>query len=368
METSIDEVFIPINVLNNILNTDIQADMLNYSITIKTDKVLKAIVKYNESDSNIAVDKDKIKENYTEAILPGKNSPISLETVEFNNNSQYNINNGGNTNSFFNNSEFNNFSQINFKGSLLDGNYAINTNTRFSNDNAFNFGGLTFNYTKALEKYYLELGDISGVQLSNYTLGKGIIGINFNNYTNKISNYREIKGKVNLDSKINVYINNKLFKTLPTTAGYYNLNQLPEYTGRVNTIKLEEVTVDGKTKIIKIVNFPYSPYLLPKGESNFALISGITGYDNRFFSNYSLDNARSKKLAEGIKYSYGLTDKTTLSSTVIFDQIVSLPNQQNLYTLDNNILSLALGSSRDFNTIYGQTRSCITRLCTVYPT
>ena len=355
METSVDEVFVPIKVINDILNINIKPDMLNYSIAINTDKVLKAAVKYNETAPDNAVAANKTKENYNETILPSKNPIISLKAIEFSNNSQYNINNGGDPNSFLNNSDYNNFSQINIKGSLLDGNYVINTNTRYSNDNAFNFGGLTFNYTKALEKYYLELGDISGVQLSNYTVGKGIIGVDFNNYANRITNYREIKGKVNLDSKINVYINNKLFETLPTVAGYYNLSQLHEYTSRVNTIKLEEVSADGKTKIIKVVNFPYSPYLLPKGVSDFAIIGGITGYDNRFFSNYSLDNTRSKKLTEGIKYSYGLTDKTTLNSTVISDQILSLPSQQNIYIPDNSILGLALESSRDFDSIYGQT-------------
>lgn len=356
MDATKDELFIPVSVLNKILNVNIKPDMSNYSVSITTNKLIKALVVYGEKEKEQIKEKSKNEYSLGQIILPEKKSSFSLDTIELDNSSLYNVNKGGGQS--LNDTPFSNYTQVSFDGSLFGGNYVISSNARNTEADKLFFGGVNANYKKEFEKHNLELGEISGESFDDYVIGKGILGIDFNTFIKDNTNYRDLAGKINTGSKVNVYLNDKLFSTLSTIAGYYNLHKLPEYKEKVYKLKLEEVYEDGKTKIIKEKIYPKTEGLLPEGKSKYAVMTGVTGYDNRFFNDYTYNKNRSKKIAEGIKYSYGLTDKITLNAAGIMDNIISMPSEENLsnnYNIDKNILSLALGNSRDFNAVYGQT-------------
>jgi len=356
METTQDELFVPLDDIKKILKIQINQDMANFSINLVSPKTLKAVI--NQNNETASEQKtDKIEDFKQEQIvLPSAKPAVSLNTIEFSNDSLYNLNKGGEES--INDSPFTNSTDIKLNGSLLGGNYTLNSYSRSARDTGFFFGGVSANYARNFKTHNLEIGQLDGIDFSNFKIGQGIIGSNFNNNKDYNQNITDISGKASQGSTINIYINDKFYANLPTIAGYYNLNSMPQPKEKVYKLRLEEVLQEGKTQTITEKYYPINPQLLPAKIKEYSLFTGVTGYDDRFFNDFAYNKYRAKKYSEGAKYSYGIKNNLTVHTAIINDNIISLPSEINLkenYNTDQNILALALGTSRDFNTVYGQT-------------
>ncbi|MDD3012943.1 MAG: hypothetical protein PHC34_04500 [Candidatus Gastranaerophilales bacterium] len=347
-----DEVFVPVKILNEILETEIISDQTNYSISVKTNRLLKAIVDYNEQDKSEGY-RDKPLDS-KDIIKPEKKAPLTLDTINIDSQLRFDSTKTESSDQNYQTSSTNNLSQLGFNGTLLGGNYEIKTDIHNSKS-PITFGGMSFKYNKALKYYNLELGNVTGLKSNELSVGEGIIGASIGNVKENEPNYRDISGQVEPGSKINVYINDKFSSTLTTQGGYYTLRNLPAISERVHKIKIEEITQSGEIKLLKQKTYPVYTSLQPKGKTKYAAIAGVTGYNNRFFGdNNGLNDSFSKKLAGGLKVSHGLTDKLTLSGIAIGDKIFSLPENQLLNNISQDDY-LLLAPYTNSNSVSGQT-------------
>jgi len=347
-----DEIFVPVKILNEILETEIISDQTNYSISVKTNRLLKAIVDYNEQGKSESFSDKPL--DSKDIIKPDKKAPLTLDTINIDSQLRFDSTKTESPDQNYQNRSANNLSQLGFNGTLLGGDYEIKTDIHNSKS-PITFGGMSFKYNKALKDYHLELGNVTGLKSNELSIGEGIVGAGFGNIKENEPNYRDISGQVEPGSKINVYINDRFFSNLTTQGGYYTLRSLPAIGEKVQKIKLEEITQTGEIKILKEKFYPISSSLQPKGKTKYTAIAGITGYNNRFFGdNNGLNDSYSKKLAGGIKVSHGLTDKLTLSGVVIGDNLLSTPKNQQLNDLSQDDYQL-LTPYTDSNNVSGQT-------------
>ncbi|HBH18841.1 MAG TPA: hypothetical protein DDX14_07905, partial [Cyanobacteria bacterium UBA9579] len=359
LEETKDEVFVPIKILNDILNINILQDMSDYSISIKTDKPFNAlIVRDKQNNAGISFKNFPEPDNtLLKLFTPKEKGIISFDTIKFDSQSQFLS--SKQTDLFKTSKDFSfyNTAQIALNGALLGGEYEIKNNPHIIGNNILSPGGVGFGYKKGFKKYNLELGSISGMETGSFDIGQGILGININNEKNTGRKLQD--GIVAPGSKVNVYVNDKLVSTINTQGGYYDLKDLSSVNNKAGKLKLEEITLEGKVSKIKEEFYQPDPNLLIKGQKQFDLISGITGYNDYLFDNYnSMNNYYAKKLTGGIKLGYGLTDKLTVNFAGISDYIVSLPNKQDFLSripLNKGITSLIFSGYRDFNPTHGET-------------
>ncbi|OGH95763.1 MAG: hypothetical protein A2104_07845 [Candidatus Melainabacteria bacterium GWF2_32_7] len=349
MSDTKDEVFVPIKVLNEILETEINPDERNCSVSIKTNKALKILLEYNEQQNpfNHNPKSDDV------VVQPQKKGPLTLDTVDINTQLRLDSTKTTTNNQNHRDNSVNNLSQVGLNGTLLGGVYKIDSDIH-NDQSPFSFGGLGFNYNKSIKDNSLELGDITSLKSNELSIGNGLLGASFGNINDNDSNYRNISGQVEQGSKINIYCNDKYYSTLSTIGGYYSLKTLPFSNEKIYKIRLEEVKPSGEIKTIKEKYYSDSS-LNPKGQTKYAVIAGVTGQDNKFFGNdISINDSASKKLVSGIKVSHGLTNKLTVSAIGVGDHIISTPAQDNNF-LNDPSNSLLFGPYIDSNKISGQT-------------
>jgi len=346
-----DEIFVPVKILNEILETEVTADQTNYSVSVKTNRLLKAIVDYNAGENNSS---DKTADT-EDVIQPDKKGALTLDTVNINSQLRYDATKTDSPDQSYKSNSTSNLSQIDFHGTLLGGNYEIDTDIH-NGKHPVSFGGMSVKYNKEFNDKNLELGNVTGLKSNELSIGEGLLGAGFGNLKEKEPDYRDISGQVEPGSKVNVYINDKLSYNIPTQGGYYTLRSLPAIGEKVYKLKIEEITQTGQIKVIKEKSYPVSSALLPKGKTKFAVISGITGYNNRFLGDDNeLNDSYSKKLAAGVKVSHGITDKLTVSGIAIGDRILS--NAKNRQIQEDSLYneSLLLAPYTDSNSVSGQT-------------
>jgi len=347
-----DEIFIPVKILNEILETEIVSDQTNYSISVKTNRLLKAIVDYNEQGKSEGLFDKPLDLN--DIIKPEKKAPLTLDTINIDSQLRFDSTKTESTDQSYQTNSTNNLSQLGFNGTLLGGDYEIKTDIHNSKS-PVSFGGMSVKYNKTIKDHNLELGNVTGLKSNELSIGEGIIGASFGNIKENEPNYRDISGQVEPGSKINVYVNNKLFSNMTTQGGYYTLRNLPAIGEKVRKIKIEEITQTGEIKTIKEKSYSVSSSLQPKGKTKYAVITGTTGYNNRLFSNNNgLNDSMSKKLAGGVKVTHGLTDKLTISGIAIGDKILSTPKNQQLTNISQDDYQL-LAPYADSNSVSGQT-------------
>jgi|GEM_PF-2400572 len=357
-----DEVFVPVKCFGEITESSVNSDLINYSVSVKTDKPLSAIVKFYTKDENEADpfgSDERPDDTYTKILFPEKFPLFSLNTISLDSNSQFCSDKMKNRDSTYKYLFKNNISQVGLDGSLIGGSYKLELNSQIFGQDFFSFGGLSARYKRLFGKSNIELGNLTGFKSPRINVGENTLGASIGNFKDKPDAYNNIYGIANLGSKINVYFNDKLATTVNTRGGYYNLNDIANPDQKVTKVKIEEVTLEGKTSIIKEEKYPYSDELLLKGKTNYSILGGIAGYENSLFNNYYCANdMNSKKLTGGIKLSRGLTDKITLNLVGTADHILSFPkitNISSLFPYNNNATSLLFSSYKDFNYVSGQT-------------
>lgn len=357
MSDTIDEIFIPAKDLAQIIDSEIIPDQNDYSVAMKTEKQLKALIIYDQENNQKYENPFK---TYSEDnsnlpfVKPEKKFFITIDTLAFEDHTNYNNSIDG----VLAQSLFYSSSKLKLKGSLYDGNYEITSGFNQNQNSMPLSQGIKFKYTKYSQNHKLELGDLSDSTSLDSSVGNGVMGIRFGKISKNIDNYRNIDGYVKPDSKINIYINNKLVSTLNTHDGYYSLSELNNINEKIRKLRIEQVSPDGSKKTVREEDYPFSKGLLGAGQSDYSAMIGISGFDNGLFANNYINNTLSKKLAGGLQYSKGLSDKLTLTANVTADHIISLPGQNLL--LNNlpgsqNVMSLLLSDYRDFNPVEGST-------------
>lgn len=354
-----DEVFLPIKIVNEILGTEIVQDFSNYSVSINTEKQLKSLVSYaKEQDKWKDPFADYVEPDYTFAKVfePEKKKKISLDSIIIEENTQYYTSKTEEALSSID--SINNYTQIKYKGDLLGGKYEIKNNPRVLTDKSFSIGGFGFNYDKEFQKYNLSLGTIDSSEIGSYKFGDSVLGINVCTKPRQ-QDFKDQSGMISPGSKVNVYVNNKLVSTQNTKGGYYSLKDVSMPDNLSGEVKLEEVTLQGTARKIKEDYYSTDPYLLRKGERQYSLLGGMTGYSNILGDKHNyVNDYYSKKLTGGVKMSYGFDEKTTMSFALLGDNILHMSDNNSFYGgLRNNsaAMNLILNSYRDFNPIEGQT-------------
>ena len=344
LEGITDEIFIPVNAFDEMLQDKISADRNNYSVKIETERQIALLETENLSPADGKVYKSTIKRDVN-IVLPKRKSLFSFDSMDINTSFQGDYTTERNLTTTRNDKLYNTNYQTVFKGKLLGGNYSIRSNIRSYDDDLFSFGGITANYERQWKNYKLELGSISGLQLNDINIGSQIIGIGFNNFNRIREKKQNLKDFiVNPDSDVNIYVNNDYKKTLNAKEALKNINNLIDET--------PDKTVKEKK---------FEPIEFEPDKKEFAVIAGVTGYENVLFSSYPLANDETaKKIVGGIQYKTPLSDKTTLNSVAIADYIYDLPDMQEVQSFLSQSPVLALSISKDFR--FRQGNSFITSL------
>lgn len=352
MNETVDEVFIPQEIAEKVFETNIKVDKNDLSVFLNTDKKL-SVLESDETKQDDGSD-NKILKAYTQVVTPEKKKKVTFDTFEFSNSTRSDTVKEVYILKQNNDFIFDNSSMLALRGKAFNGDYKIDFSTYANNRQAFSFGGVGFNYKNSYKGYDWEVGKVSGW---DNNIGNDLLGFQVGNFSNKVSSYRDISGNVSPDSTVNVLVNDQPFASLSTYAGGYNLKDLPPYKGKINKIKIEEQKPDGQKKAVFEKEFPLYEGFLLKGEKQYGFISGVSGLNNKLWSqNGYIYEANAKKLLAGVRYKYGINDKLTSDSMFLKDRIVS-KNQNSLWGTQflNNNSYLNFGTYRNVNTISGQT-------------
>ncbi len=269
-----DEFFIDKDAAENIFNSIVEIDTSSLCVNIFNKYI-------HQKSENTSEEKEEDKN----ILQPKEKGKISFDTLELNNSMMNDSTKQVYLNSIQNNVMFNNNTRMSLKGKLYGGDYALNFNTNNYTQQFFSFGGLSFTYkNKWRDKYFYELGQVSGFRDNYNSIGTMLIGAQLSDYN--------------------------------------------EYEKRENK------------------------YELKKGESRKRVFAGISGFNNRLFSsNGYIYQMTSKKFVAGGRREYGLTDKMSLDTKIIYDKIIQKNNNAIFTNFDYSILSS--GVYRNPNTMEG---------------
>lgn len=351
-ETS-DEIFVPLIFLNEILESNIQPDNANFSISISTDRILKVILEYDDQHQALnPFDLPKTKDTTPETIIqPEAKGILSFDNISINNQTRMDSIQSSSSSYNYQNNTMNNLSQIKLLGTLAGGDYEIRTDL-LKYEKPVDWNGIGAKYKKHFGSKTLEIGEINEVKTNELSVGSEVWGVGFGTLNNNEENYHNLSGQVAPGSKINVYINDKFLAQINTMGGYYNLRDLPYNDNKVSKIKLEEVTSNNEIKIIKEKKYAVSSDILAEGETKYRIFSGVTGYNKRFFSdNNYFNQSQAKKLVIGSQVSHGISDKLTVNFLGLNDNILSKAHQNQRL----NDSFLLIGGYKNTNNLSGQT-------------
>lgn len=351
-----DEVFCSAEDLEKIFGTKIQTDEDNLSINIYLEN--KTL---NDELSKITQQKDFKARAFQNVYAPNENRKFELNSISVNNNtisdsiSQY-IMGQSQKNVFFNNN-----TQIFLNGKAYKGDYTIDMNTYNYGGELFSFGGLGFNYKNKFKNFEYEIGKPKGIIEKDYNAGVQLLGVQIRNYSSKKENYRDLNGYVDKTSLVKVFFDDEEIKTLSTYDGYYSLDEV--FTNKnPKKIKLVELKADNSEEII-LEKALTNPDELKKGEKHYDVILGVSGYNNRLFTqdNYIYE-LNTKKVVGGIQYQYGISDDNVkLDSKLFMDKIYCRPESSIWQSFSSNDAFLTSGAWKNPNNLDG-----ITNLNTIY--
>ena len=277
-----DEFFIDEQTASKIFESTVSIDTVSLCISI-TNKNLE-IPENTETGETHAPQKIPVK--------PQEKGIFSFDTFEINNSMMSDSTKQVYLNASQNNVMFNNNTRMSLKGKLCEGDYALNFNTNNYAERFFSFGGLSFSYRNKLkDRYFYELGQVSGLRDKYNSIGTMLIGA-------QISDYNQYEKK------------------------------------QINQEENE---------------------FLQKGKTKNRLFAGISGYNNRLFSsNGYIYQMTSKKLVAGANRQYGISDTMKLDTKIIYDKILQ-KNDNALFIsgFNNDYSILSSGVYRNPNTMEG---------------
>lgn len=334
MEEIKDEIFCCAKDLSIIFDSQLSTDKNDLSISATTQRDL-ILLRVTEAETQ-----DELSQKtkaYKNVLAPEKNKKIQFDSISLNNNtisdtvSQYLIS-GTSKNMFFNNN-----TQVVLKGKAYNGDLSIDLNTYNYKGELFSFGGLGFKYKNKLKDLEYELGRVRGIKDETYAIANQMLGFQLSNYEFKPKNYREINGQVSNDSLIKVLTDNNEEILLSTYDGYYSLNDL-SLSSEPKTLKIQELKPDGSTTTIYEMKSPKYQNMPEKGQKNYTILGGVTGYNNKLFNtNGYIYEMNTKKLLLGSQFEYGIKENLKFDSKISYDKIYSQPKNsiwQSIYSTD----------------------------------
>ncbi len=277
-----NEFYIDKESADKIFNSEFNIDSESLCVDVQN----KYIIKTESSTSEEGSYDEK------DILQPKEKGKFSFDTFEINNSLMNDSTKQIYLNATQNNVMFNNNTRMSLKGKFYEGDYSLNFNTNNYTQQFFSFGGLSFSYrNKLLNKYYYELGQVSGFRDNYNSIGTMLIGA-------QISDYNEYEKQNNL----------------------------------------------------KAANS-----LLKKGESKHRVFAGISGFNNRLFSsNGYIYQMNSKKFVAGGSRQYGINDNMMLDTKIIYDKLIHKNNDAIFLTnLYNDYSILSSGVYRNPNTMEG---------------
>ena len=276
----INEFYIDKGIAERIFNSEFTIDSSTLCVKVQNKYIIK---KTTETVQEEAEEKN--------ILQPKEKGRLSFYTFEVSNSMMNDSAKQVYLNATQNNVMFNNNTRMSLKGKLYDGDYSLNFNTNNYTQQFFSFGGLSFSYrNKWRDKYYYELGQVSGFKDNYNSIGTMLIGA-------QLSDYNEYE-KTDKSS-----VNSFLKKG------------------------------ESKHRI-------------------FTGISGFN--NRLFSSNGYIYQMTSKKFVAGGSRQYGISDNMTLDTKLIYDKIIKKNDDAIFLTnLYNDYSILSSGVYRNPNTMEG---------------
>ena len=356
MDNVMNEAYIDAETAEKIFGIKLTTDYSSLTISAQVDRNLTIF----RTSQNQWIE-DKGPKAYPDVITPKKAGKITLNRIGLHNNMiNDNLSTRGLNYHSINDTVSGNTS-IRATGDFFGGKYRVESNMYHYRSEAFMFGGLSAtymnNYTskKTGEKYWYELGRVTGRRDIDAQLGTNIFGAQIWNYDYQKVPANKLSGYVKPTSLVRVTINDNEPVTLNTYAGYYTLEEmtLPK---NIETVIIEEVNEDGTIEIVKQERYQLYGDRPFAEEHRSTAYAGVWGYQNRLFrEGANIYRGNNKKVTAGIDYQYGIKDNVTFESRLTGDKIYEKNGSSVFYRIPTNDALLVTGTQKNVNYLEGAT-------------
>lgn len=358
MDGVFNEAYITADAAAAVMGIKLDTNFENLTISAQVERDIPLLHNAN----NALNAEDKGPKAYQDVVCPKKAGKITLNTIGLrsnllNDNMSIKGRNYRTTNDTFSGS-----TQASLNGNIFGGKYRVEATEYHYRSDAFMFGGLTGAYKNSVkdketgkDKYYYELGKVTGRSDVDASVGTNIFGAQVWNYNYDREAPSQIHGYVKPTSLVRLTVNDLEPVTLSTYAGYYTLKdvQLPN---PVKSVKLEEINEDGSVEVIREERYSIYGDKPFEKEQRGSLYAGVWGYQNRFFrEGANIYRGNNKKVTAGVDYQYGIKDNITFESRVTGDKIYEKNGASVIYRMPTNDTLLVSGTQKSVNYLEGAT-------------
>ncbi len=358
MDGVFNEAYITPEAASAIMGVKLDSDYANLTISAEVTRDIPLL----HNLDNVLAAEDKGPHAYQDVVAPKKPGKITLNTIGLRSNLLNDNLAVKGTNYRTTNNTFSGSTQASLNGNIWGGKYRVEATEYHYRSDAFMFGGLTGSYMNSIkdketgkEKYFYELGKVTGRSDVDASIGTNIMGAQVWNYNYRKERPENLNGYVKPTSLVRLTVNDLEPVTLSTYAGYYTLKdvQLPN---PVKSIKLEEINEDGTVELIKEEKYSIYGDRPFENEHRGSLYAGVWGYQNRFFrEGANIYRGNNKKATAGIDYQFGIKDNVTFESKLTGDKIYEKNGSSVIYRMPTNDTLLVSGTQKSVNYIEGAT-------------
>ncbi len=358
MDGVFNEAYITADAAAAVMGIKLDTNFENLTISAQVERDIPLLHNAN----NALNAEDKGPKAYQDVVCPKKAGKITLNTIGLRSNLLDDNMRISGQNYRTTNNTFSGSTQASLNGSILGGKYRVEATEYHYRSDAFMFGGLTGAYKNSIkdektgkDKYYYELGKVTGRTDIDASVGTNIFGAQVWNYNYDREAPSQIHGYVKPTSLVRLTVNDLAPVTLSTYAGYYTLKdvQLPN---PVKSVKLEEINEDGSVELIREERYSIYGDKPFEKEQRGSVYAGVWGYQNRFFrEGANIYRGNNKKVTAGVDYQYGIKDNITLESRVTGDKIYEKNGASVIYRMPTNDTLLVSGTQKSVNYLEGAT-------------
>ena len=318
-----NEVFIPEELAKYLFDVDTAFIEKNYTLDLKTKKILKAIIKMEEQKNYV--------EQYEEKPIDFVSATEKENKIFKPKNLSYSLSSTTNqTSSVSQNATNQNFSaSIASKGNLFGGKYNIGTNAYYNENGGMELGGYiaSLNYIKTQKE--LSIGSVNA-RLSELAVpGANIVGVKYG--TLGASNNSRILphlliGKAEDNTSVELFINDIYTDKQEVKNNQYEFDSINYPSSSFVKVKIEQVRSDNTRTVLYEDDFSQDSNLLAPGQKEYLVFSGIDNSITRqrlkLFGGKSSINRYSQPLKTviGAKYRKGMSQKLTMGTNIAHSQ------------------------------------------------
>lgn len=358
MDGVFNEAYITAEAASAIMGVKLDSDYENLTISAEVTRDIPLL----HNLDNVLAAEDKGPHAYQDVVAPKKPGKITLNTIGLRSNLLNDNLAVKGANYRTTNNTFSGSTQASLNGNILGGKYRVEATEYHYRSDAFMFGGLTGSYMNSIkdkktgkDKYFYELGKVTGRSDADAAIGTNIMGAQVWNYNYRKERPENLNGYVKPTSLVRLTVNDLEPVTLSTYAGYYTLRdvQLPN---PVKSIKLEEINEDGTVELIKEEKYSIYGDRPFEKEQRGSLYAGVWGYQNRFFrEGANIYRGNNKKVTAGVDYQLGIKDNVTFESKLTGDKIYEKNGSNVIYRMPTNDTLLVSGTQKSVNYLEGAT-------------